>query len=140
MSHLTGSKGEPMYTGDKIIPGLIIFVGLMTFPIWYNHGDAGALPKPEKPADMKQCVKDTQFMRESHMTMLDDWRNEVVRFGKREKIHIAGKEYEKSLQNGCMKCHTSKKKFCDECHQYAAVKPYCWDCHIPPKETTKETM
>ncbi len=29
-----------------------------------------------------------------------------------------------SLQNGCMKCHSNKKKFCDECHNYMAVKPY----------------
>jgi hypothetical protein len=39
-----------------------------------------------------------------------------------------------SLQNGCMRCHSNKKKFCDECHNYMAVKPYCWDCHIQPKE------
>ena len=35
-----------------------------------------------------------------------------------------------SLQNECMRCHSNKKKFCDECHNYMAVKPYCWDCHI----------
>lgn len=126
-----------MYNGDKIVPGLIVFIGLMVFPIWYNMGDAGTPPKPEKPAASagKSCVKDTQYMRTSHMQMLNDWRNEVLREGKREKIIIDGKEHEKSLQNGCMKCHTSKKKFCDECHQYAAVKPYCWDCHVQPKET-----
>jgi len=39
-----------------------------------------------------------------------------------------------SLQNGCMTCHSNKKKFCDECHNYMAVVPYCWDCHIQPKE------
>jgi hypothetical protein len=39
-----------------------------------------------------------------------------------------------SLQNSCMKCHSNKKEFCDKCHNYVAVKPYCWSCHIAPKE------
>jgi hypothetical protein len=36
--------------------------------------------------------------------------------------------------NTCMQCHTSKKKFCDTCHAYASVTPYCWDCHLAPVE------
>ena len=38
-----------MYDSGKIITGLIIFVLFITFPIWYNHLDAGEVPKPEKP-------------------------------------------------------------------------------------------
>lgn len=127
----------PMYDMNKILPGLIVFVGLMTFPIWYNGGDAGAVPKPEKPANAKECVKDTEYMRSSHMVLLNQFRDSVVRDAERGAIkHAGGVEYdEKSLMLGCMKCHVSKKKFCDECHTYAAVKPYCWDCHIQPKET-----
>ena len=30
-------------------------------------------------------------------------------------------------------CHANKAEFCDRCHNYAAVKPYCWDCHIDTK-------
>ena len=44
------------------------------------------------------------------------------------------KRYEMSLQNTCMECHTSKKEFCDQCHDYMAVAPFCWDCHVAPKE------
>jgi hypothetical protein len=69
------------------------------------------------------------------MQLLDQWRDEVSREGKREPITVGGVAYEKSLMNGCMNCHSDKKKFCDECHVYTAVKPYCWDCHFPPKET-----
>ena len=123
-----------MYDGGKIIPGLIIFVGLLTFPIWSSSGDAGKIPNPEKPVGVKECVKPVAYMRTTHMQLLNDWRDEVLREGNREPITIAGVEYEKSLMNGCMSCHTDKKKFCDECHQYTSVKPYCWDCHIPPKE------
>ncbi|MCF6289907.1 MAG: sulfate reduction electron transfer complex DsrMKJOP subunit DsrJ [Desulfobacterales bacterium] len=123
-----------MYDGGKIVPGLIIFVGLMTFPLWYNSGNAGPAPKLEKPAGKTACVKDTHFMRTSHMVLLNQWRDTVLRDGDRTEVTAAGEKYEKSLMLGCMKCHSDKKKFCDECHQYAAVKPYCWDCHFPPKE------
>jgi len=33
-----------------------------------------------------------------------------------------------------MDCHNNKTKFCDQCHNYAGVSPYCWECHIEPKE------
>jgi len=120
-----------MYDGGKIIPGLIIFVCLGTFAIWYGSGDTKHVPKPEKPAGYTNCVKPTEFMKQSHMVLLNQWRDEVLREGKREQVKAGdGKMYEKSLQNGCMHCHTSKEKFCDECHNYASVKPYCWDCHM----------
>ena len=127
-----------MYDRKLVITGLAIFVILMTFPLWYNGGNAGDLPKVEKPIDpidAKQCVKDLPYMRTSHMVLLDQWRNESQREGKRENVMAGDQEVEKSLMNGCMKCHTEKAKFCDQCHLYLAVKPYCWDCHFPPKET-----
>ena len=31
-----------------------------------------------------------------------------------------------------------KADFCDKCHTYASVKPYCWDCHTEPKNTTPD--
>ncbi len=125
-----------MYDKKLIIPIIVIFTVLMTFPIWYNRGNAGDVPKPEKPKGTTECVESTQFMRTSHMVLLNDWRDNVVRekgarFGETETTKT---KYERSLQKGCMKCHTSKKKFCDTCHVYTAVKPYCWDCHIEPKE------
>jgi len=43
-----------------------------------------------------------------------------------------GKEYRKGLQLACMSCHTNKEKFCDTCHSYTAVQPYCWSCHLTP--------
>ena len=30
--------------------------------------------------------------------------------------------------------YTSTNDFCDRCHNYLAVSPYCWDCHVDPKE------
>ncbi len=66
--------------------------------------------------------------------LLDGWRRFVV--GEHEKEYKArvGKVYYKSLQVTCMDCHSNKSKFCDQCHNYMGVTPYCWDCHIAPKE------
>jgi hypothetical protein len=124
-----------MYDGKYIIPGLIVFVALATFPIWKNMGNAGVAPKLEMPKGVTKCVEPAQYMRTSHMKLLDDWRDEVLRDGDRTPVEVDGVKYEKSLQNGCLGCHTDKKKFCDECHVYTSVKPYCWDCHFVPKET-----
>jgi hypothetical protein len=124
-----------MYDGKLIIPGLILFVALMTFPIWKNMGNAGPVPKLEKPQGVTKCVDSVKYMRTSHMKVLDEWRGITLREGDRAPIEIDGVKYEKSLMNGCLKCHTDKKKFCDECHTYTSVKPYCWDCHYVPKET-----
>ncbi len=36
-----------MYNGGKIIIGLIIFVGLVTYPLWNNMGKATVKPDPK---------------------------------------------------------------------------------------------
>ena len=68
-----------------------------------------------------------------------EYKIEVVRNGKRMYVASDGKTYEMSLQNECIRCHSNKTQFCDQCHNYAGLKadstPYCWTCHIPPKET-----
>jgi len=124
-----------MYDGGKIIPGLIIFVLFITFPIWYNRGNARTVPQPELPKKFKQCVLPDADMRAEHMQLLNRWRDKVLRTGDRSfDVKIGDTMYQKSLMNTCMQCHTSKKKFCDRCHTYASVTPYCWDCHVAPVE------
>lgn len=133
-----------IYNANKIIPGLIIFLGLITFPLWYNHGKAAPPPQPklDTPAIQrmtdKKCVLPTSEMRTGHMQLLNDWRTQVVRNGNRTYVAQDGKEYWMSLQNECMKCHSNKSQFCDSCHTYAGLStesvPYCWTCHIAPKE------
>ncbi len=90
----------------------------------------------ELPRGEKECVEPTQFMRTSHVNLLNDWKEMVVREGKRTYRSSNGKDYVMSLSNTCIsQCHTSKAKFCDRCHDYMNVKPYCWECHNFPKET-----
>ena len=124
-----------MYNKGMVIAGLIIFVLLVTFPIWFNRLDAGPMPKPElPPGGEKECVAPAAVMRDTHMQLLNEWRDDVTRNSNREVIVVAGKEYGKGLQLACMQCHSNKEKFCDSCHEYAAVQPTCWNCHISPTE------
>jgi len=107
----------------------------MTSPMWLQLGNASKMPVPEKAKGYTECVEPAQFMRTTHMLLLNDWRDDVLREGGSRTGKTAnGTEYVRSLQNGCMNCHSNKKKFCDSCHEYASVKPYCWDCHLQPKE------
>ena len=121
-----------------IIAGLIIFIAIVLFPFLYNMGKASPAPDlvltPEAKA-AKQCVRSTEYMRASHMQLLDEWRHNVVRNAEHVYVNPQGKEYEMSLTRTCLECHSNKAEFCDRCHDYASVRPYCWDCHLEnPKE------
>ena len=125
-----------MYNKGMILGGIIVFLAVFTFPLWSNVGGAIGAPKPQLPAEEKatQCVLPTDEMRSSHMQLLNQWRDSVVREGNRIYVTEDGRQFMMSLQNNCMECHQSKTKFCDECHNYVGVAPYCWECHIEPKE------
>jgi hypothetical protein len=118
---------------NKIIAGLIVFLALFTFPVWYNLGKAAPAPElklTDKAKAAKTCVMSTEYMRANHMQVLDLWRHSVVRNAERTFVNTEGKAYTMSLSNTCLDCHSNKADFCDKCHDYAAVSPYCWDCHI----------
>jgi hypothetical protein len=126
----------------QILIGLLLFVALFTFPVW--HGLAKRTP-PEAPAvklpvNQTQCVAPLAYMRDSHMQLLIDWREQVVRDDQRQFHAFNGKVYDKSLTRTCLEqCHTDRAEFCDRCHNYAGVSaPYCWDCHNnAPKLTAR---
>ncbi|MGD9971584.1 MAG: sulfate reduction electron transfer complex DsrMKJOP subunit DsrJ [Desulfatirhabdiaceae bacterium] len=121
-----------------ILTGLAIFIVIVTFPFWYNLGKAAPAPEiklTEKAKAAKTCVMPTSYMRAEHMQLLDLWRHNVVRNAERVFVNAEGKEFDMSLSNTCLDCHSNKADFCDKCHDYSSVRPYCWDCHIEnPKE------
>ena len=118
----------------------------------------------EKAKAAGQCIQPKALMKSSHMQILDDWRTAVVREGerfillpdpedkalemqvvdelrdrilpmrRRLQVGSQGRLFEMSLQKTCLDCHSSKKDFCDQCHNYVAVTPFCWDCHVEPEE------
>ena len=146
-----------MYDTGKVVIGLLVFLGLMTFPIYYGfyattRGEA--LAEVELLEDIEgECAVAVDFMHEredanpedrevdredrrliartEHKEMLDDWRDEAIREGHRMREGVdAGDRFRtKSLSNTCLGCHTNKAEFCDRCHDYVGAEPYCWECH-----------
>ena len=134
-----------IYNKGPVFLGIVIFLALALFPFYNNFGKTNKKPDPktdtpeimeyEKLNGKKECVESKEWMRGEHMQLLNQWRDSVVRDDNRGYVSNANhKRFNMSLQNGCMHCHSNKKKFCDECHNYLSVKPYCWDCHIQPVE------
>jgi hypothetical protein len=125
-----------MQDAGKIIAGAVIFLGLVTSPLWYGMatGKSRYVPDPKIVTQEKQCVEPKQVMRDRHMDIVYSWRDKVVREGKTTYVSSDGRSFEMSLTRTCLRCHTNKAEFCDKCHDYAGVKPYCWDCHVVPKE------
>ncbi len=130
-----------MYDSGKVIIGLVIFFGFFTFAFWYNMGKAAPAPKPKldtpviKKMVKKQCIESTHFMRTTHMQLLNHLRDQALRQGNRWYTNKRGEKVWISLQNTCLKCHSNKKEFCDKCHNYVGVDPYCWDCHFDPNRS-----
>jgi len=127
-----------MYDGGKIITGLIIGIGLLLLPFWpIGNKWASKAPKPEltpKAKEAGQCVEPKDYIEQKHMELLDKWRDEAIRKSNRLYRSSNNVTYDISLQNTCMECHSNKAKFCDQCHNYTGVNPFCWECHIEPKE------
>lgn len=128
-----------MYNGGKIILGIIIFIILFTSPLWINifAGDPEHVPDLKYPTNATECIDSKEHMNAFHMDILDEWRDLVVRDDIRY-TEINGQKMEMSLSRTCMSCHTSKVDFCDKCHNYLGVDPYCWDCHVMPDEAELE--
>ena len=105
---------------------------------------ATPLPNIPEAAKGEQCVEETNFMRKNHMELLLHQRDETMHQGIRTKKH--------SLKQ-CLSCHVVKgedqqpvtaadpRHFCSACHQYAAVKVDCFQCHAstPSEEELKNS-
>lgn len=137
-----------MNSKTTVVIGLVVALVVLTVPFWYAF--AAGSPEPAPILDLPQgnCVE--QNMRARHMEVIDEWRNEVVRKGTTDKYESAdypGEFYERSLTKTCLlQCHanaqaeamttqaaqvlTVRQQFCQQCHNYANVRPNCWDCHL----------
>jgi len=87
------------------------------------------LPVVERAKAGTQCVEPADTMRRNHMAYLQHQRDDTVRGG------VRGARY--SLK-ACIDCHAGAATrsvnatpdgFCVSCHQYAAVKLDCFECH-----------
>jgi len=76
------------------------------------------------------CYRDAEYMRYHHMDLLKEVREEVVRFGIRGGITLAG----------CGDCHTDRDQFCDRCHEAASVRLDCYGCHYYPERASEREL
>ncbi|MFP3868354.1 MAG: sulfate reduction electron transfer complex DsrMKJOP subunit DsrJ [Desulfobacteraceae bacterium] len=137
---------KKLYNRNIIFAGIIVFVVLIAYPIWQLQGRSVPPPDPnidtpviqKLPSKERKCIEETSYMRNYHMQMLDDWRDQVVRDGNRDYISQSGEIYKASLQNTCLECHSNKSQFCDQCHNYVGVDPYCWGCHLTREKKLAE--
>jgi len=124
-----------MYDAGKILAGLVIFLLLVTMPVWWGlaAGTEARMAQLVLPEGEPGCVLPTGEMKATHMELLNRWRDLAVRDGQRTMVTWDGRKVGRSLTKSCLGCHKDKEKFCDRCHGYVAVAPYCWDCHVMPK-------
>ena len=117
-----------------IASGLVVFLAVVSFPIWQPLVSAGetAAPTLEYPEDdsKKPCIEPAEYMTANHMNLLDEWRDLVVREGRKEYTSSSGKKHAMSLTKTCLSCHTNRDTFCTRCHDYADIEPACWECHV----------
>lgn len=120
-----------MHDAGKIVAGLVLFVGVITTPFWYAfaRGKPAAMPELARAASSQPCVESTAYMRAHHMELLNDWRDAVVRVDDRIYVATDGKRHPMSLSGTCLGCHSDPEGFCDRCHDYVGIDPYCWNCH-----------
>lgn len=121
---------------------LVTIAGLDAAPSAFA-ADSGRVPVPTPPAaKAKTCVAVTDFMRRYHMVMLKHQRDLTVKEGIRTKRF--------SLKE-CIACHAvngsdgqpvayqDSRHFCRSCHDYAAVRIDCFECHASKPEAGTET-
>jgi predicted CXXCH cytochrome family protein len=119
-----------------------LLAAVLALPLGSAHaGDASWLSKPARGQGEK-CVADTDWMRRNHMAVLMHQRDNTVHDGIRTKRF--------SLK-GCIECHAVKgadgkpvtvaspTHFCRTCHDYAAVRVDCFECHASRPEAKAST-
>jgi hypothetical protein len=110
----------------RITLGALLAAGLFSA----QAGDGRTpLPVIEKAKPSTQCVAAPDVMRRDHPAMLKHQRDYTVRGGVRGA---------KASLKTCVGCHASPTTasvasepdgFCVSCHNYAAVKLDCFECH-----------
>jgi hypothetical protein len=124
-----------MHKPVKIIAILVLAGVMISLPLLLNVGHAYVEPELSldtptiKTLTTPECIESRAYMQANHMQLLDEWRDAVVREGSTTFINSTGQPFEMSLDETCLDCHSNRTEFCDTCHEFMDVKPYCWDCH-----------
>lgn len=113
-----------------VAPTLIVLAILIISPPILGVNSLTAIQGELEEPEGDSCVRDADWMRYNHKSLLLDWREEVVRQG--ERFNQTDGKMEKSLEKKCLDCH-NYDNFCSKCHDYAGIDPNCYSCHIKPE-------
>jgi len=123
-----------IYNAKYVWAGVVVFLGIFTLPFTLNLcTEKFERPAITLPQGVTDCIAPVEYMRSSHMDLLNTWRDQALRSENREYVDHKGRKWVVSLQNTCQQCHANKAEFCDRCHLSNSVHPYCWECHVEPK-------
>jgi hypothetical protein len=128
---------------DKKFLVVAIPLVLMLIPLGYSAvtwamslGADDAEPFLEMPSgDIQECVRETEWMRYNHWTLLREARDEALRTaGVHGDIGLSRLIDQNRVVNegervSCSDCHTSREDFCLKCHSAANVMLDCYRCH-----------
>lgn len=123
--------------------GLVLILAILLLPAVVSAQEAGGVPAPQITRGKgAQCVADTEYMRRFHMKELLHQRDETMHEGIRTRRF--------SLKE-CVACHATADaggqpvpinapgEFCASCHDYAAVRIDCFQCHATKPEADRKT-
>jgi len=123
MSESQKSKSARLNYLLVAVPILLILLPVLYSIITFAEEPLSSKPFLEKPdPSYKDCVKETEYMRYHHWELLRTVREEFVRYGKRGEINLGN----------CKNCHTSRERFCNQCHNAVSLTPDCFACHYYP--------
>ena len=117
-----------LVTGGRVILGL---AGALLALAVQAGGSTFVIPGSQA-AKAQRCVDPTDFMRRNHMEVIKHQRDATVHEGIRSTKHSLA---------GCIACHVApgpsgqpvpvndERQFCGACHEFAAVRLNCFDCH-----------
>ena len=120
MSESPSRRGNTVLVMAVIVAIVLIPFGYSVVSSLFAHESPPLLEKPDP--QHTSCVRETEYMRYHHWELLRRVREEVVRYGRRGDVGL----------KKCWECHTSRSRFCDQCHHAVSLYPDCFDCHHSP--------
>lgn len=116
-----------------IFGAVAILIGILTLPFWHGALNRTGAAAPALPAAKGgQCIRPVAWMRENHMHLLMQLRDEVVHEGIRrehESLSDCMNCHVTKLANGLYPSATSREFFCNSCHGHVGVRIDCFSCH-----------
>ena len=108
-----------MYNAKAVILGILVFAVLFSTPFWANFGGTKDYKRPAivLPQNEKECVEPVEFMRAEHMYLLNEWRDQALRYENRTYVSSTGKKWTISLQNTSLNTNSKNEENCNNSHE-----------------------